>query len=112
MDAAIGGGRGDAPVDLTEGACLNLAALMAIGHLGTVGHRLGLNPTGIPELCAAVAREGRKHGTVREHPDPGQVTRGMGSCDMGSCDMGSCDMEICDMGHVSTVTNWWGHALH
>ena len=59
---------------------------MAIGHLGTVGHRLGLNPTGIPELCAAVAREGRKHGTVREDSDPGQVTRGMGSCDMGSCD--------------------------
>ena len=73
---------------------------MAIGHLGTVGHRLGLNPTGIPDLCAAVAREGHKHGTVREDSDPGQVTRGsgdMGPCDMGSCDMGSCEMRSCDM---------------
>ena len=55
MDVAVRRSSCYAPVDLTERARPDLATLMAVGHPGSVGNNLCLNPTGVPQLCGAIA---------------------------------------------------------
>ena len=68
MKGAIGGSSSYAPVDLTEGASPDLSSLVAVRHPGPVSNSLGLYPTHIPQLGAAVIGEGSEDGAVRQYP--------------------------------------------